>query len=95
MNTKPDSSSITEAAALSLDQMLAEPGGAIPKHQDCAKAVMRHGLFQRFCDRVQSWFEIPYGFQDELGFHYGRPAGWDRDHAAGRMAAAPPQSGSA
>lgn len=22
--------------------------------------------------RIRSWFEIPYGYQDENGFHYGR-----------------------
>jgi hypothetical protein len=23
--------------------------------------------------RMRTWFEIPYGYQDETGFHYGQP----------------------
>jgi hypothetical protein len=28
-------------------------------------------LGQRFLALVRSWFEIPYGYEDENGFHYG------------------------
>lgn len=78
---------------LPLDQMRAESDGATPKHRDCAKAVMQHGLFQRFCDRVQSWFEVPYGFEDETGFHYGRRDDWDRDHVAISLTVLPSKAG--
>jgi hypothetical protein len=26
----------------------------------------------RIAARMHAWFEIPYGYQDERGFHYGR-----------------------
>ena len=29
------------------------------------------GFWQRFLTRVRSWFEIPFGYEDEDGFHYG------------------------
>lgn len=28
-------------------------------------------FWQRFTARLRSWFEVPYGYQDENGFHYG------------------------
>ena len=27
--------------------------------------------WRRFISRVRSWFEIPFGYEDENGFHYG------------------------
>lgn len=32
----------------------------------------RAGFWQRLASRVSSWFEIPYGYEDESGFHYGQ-----------------------
>lgn len=29
------------------------------------------GFWQRFKTRIRSWFEVPFGYQDENGFHYG------------------------
>jgi hypothetical protein len=29
------------------------------------------GLWRRVVARVRSWIEIPYGYEDESGFHYG------------------------
>jgi hypothetical protein len=29
------------------------------------------GFWQRLLAQVRSWFEIPYGYEDENGFHYG------------------------
>jgi hypothetical protein len=29
------------------------------------------GFWSRYLNRVRSWFQIPYGYQDETGFHYG------------------------
>jgi hypothetical protein len=28
-------------------------------------------FWQRLATRVRSWFEIPFGYEDEDGFHYG------------------------
>jgi hypothetical protein len=30
-------------------------------------------LWSRLVARVRSWFTIPYGYEDESGFHYGPP----------------------
>jgi len=29
------------------------------------------GLWHQFSARVRSWFEVPYGYEDENGFHFG------------------------
>ena len=29
------------------------------------------GIFSRTWATVRSWFEVPYGYEDEDGFHYG------------------------
>jgi len=29
------------------------------------------GLWSRVIARLRSWFEIPFGYEDEKGFHYG------------------------
>ena len=29
------------------------------------------GLWPRLLARLRSWFEIPFGYEDEKGFHYG------------------------
>jgi hypothetical protein len=29
------------------------------------------GFWSRALNRVRSWFQIPEGYQDETGFHYG------------------------
>jgi hypothetical protein len=29
------------------------------------------GFWGRLAARVRSWFEIPFGYEDETGFHYG------------------------
>jgi hypothetical protein len=29
------------------------------------------GFWGRLAARVRSWFEVPYGYEDETGFHYG------------------------
>lgn len=36
------------------------------------------GVWLRFVGWVRSWFEIPYGYEDEKGFHYGKqtPPEW-------------------
>jgi hypothetical protein len=33
--------------------------------------VSRTSLWHRLTARMRSWFEIPYGYEDEKGFHYG------------------------
>jgi len=30
------------------------------------------GLLARVLQRIRSWFEVPFGYQDGAGFHYGR-----------------------
>jgi hypothetical protein len=32
-----------------------------------------HGVWGWLSQRVRSWFEPPFGYQDETGFHYGNP----------------------
>ena len=45
-------------------------------------AVKPVGFWGRLVTRLRSWFEIPYGYEDEKGFHYGvEPA----SRAAARM----------
>jgi hypothetical protein len=29
------------------------------------------GLWSRVITRLRSWFEVPFGYEDEKGFHYG------------------------
>lgn len=31
------------------------------------------GIWRRWAHRLRTWFEIPYGYEDESGFHYGQP----------------------
>jgi len=38
---------------------------------DTVPATANPGLWTRLVARVRSWFEIPYGYEDENGFHYG------------------------
>lgn len=45
-------------------------------------AAARTGFWARFTARIRSWFEVPLGYEDDTGFHYGaqsaptpRPAG--------------------
>lgn len=35
-------------------------------------ATAATGFWGRLAARVRSWFEVPYGYEDETGFHYGR-----------------------
>ena len=55
---------------------------AEPNRQDTAEPVVasRSDFIHRLTDQIQDWLEIPYGYQDEAGFHYGFPE-WDRDRA--------------
>jgi len=56
-----------------LDRNPTKEFGYQPGHQSPASAVPACGSFwQQLFDRVHSWFEIPYGYEDENGFHYGR-----------------------
>lgn len=32
------------------------------------------GVARRLWTRVRGWFEIPYGYEDDTGFHYGKPS---------------------
>jgi hypothetical protein len=34
-------------------------------------AAVTAGFWGRLVARVRSWFEVPYGYEDETGFHYG------------------------
>ncbi len=34
-------------------------------------AVSPPSFWERLAARVRSWFEIPYGYEDANGFHYG------------------------
>lgn len=36
-----------------------------------AESATKPSLWHRLVNRLRSWFEIPYGYQDENGFHYG------------------------
>lgn len=36
-----------------------------------ASSIGPNGFWSRVVARVRSWFEIPYGYEDEKGFHYG------------------------
>jgi len=38
---------------------------------ETARESLPVGFWQRFAARMRSWFEIPYGYEDETGFHYG------------------------
>ncbi len=29
------------------------------------------GILSRFVSKIRSWFDVPYGYEDETGFHYG------------------------
>lgn len=40
-------------------------------HRPAPATPPQSGIWQRFTVRVRSWFEIPYGYEDEYGFHYG------------------------
>lgn len=31
------------------------------------------GICHRVWARFRGWFEIPYGYEDDTGFHYGKP----------------------
>lgn len=67
--------------------MSPQPGQIIAPHLQLETAdeatLVAANFWQRFVARVRSWFEVPYGYQDENGFHYGRqpaPQGFiDRD----------------
>ena len=48
------------------------PGSKSPAGQDDSATATRPGYWRRLVTRVRSWFEIPYGYQDEKGFHYGK-----------------------
>jgi hypothetical protein len=34
-------------------------------------AAARTGFWARFTARIRSWFEVPLGYEDDTGFHYG------------------------
>lgn len=36
-----------------------------------ARESLPTGFWQRLVARMRLWFEIPYGYEDENGFHYG------------------------
>lgn len=38
---------------------------------ELSHAPRPNGLWLRFLARLRSWFEIPFGYEDEKGFHYG------------------------
>jgi len=48
-----------------------------PGEPGCA-SLQPVGLWLRWVARVRSWFEIPYGYEDERGFHYGKPPALNR-----------------
>ena len=35
----------------------------------------RAGFWARFTARLRSWFEVPLGYEDDTGFHYGAQSG--------------------
>jgi hypothetical protein len=55
---------------------------------DCAANVPRSGFLRRLSDHVQAWFDLPFGYEDESGFHYAQSSHWDRDVATERIVTA-------
>ena len=55
--------------------MSPQPGQIIAPHLQLEAAgdatPVAVNFWQRFVARIRSWFEVPYGYQDENGFHYG------------------------
>jgi hypothetical protein len=91
MNAKPEHRRVTMGVpALPAEPRLAGADEKLLANQDCAAMVLGLGWWQRFSIRVQAWFEIPFGYQNESGFHYDRPPKWDRDHQAGAVASVVP-----
>jgi hypothetical protein len=55
--------STTDASSDARAKSLTAVASSASKHSD--------SIFSRAWSTMRSWFEVPYGYEDETGFHYG------------------------
>lgn len=53
------------------EQSSASAAGSIQAADSPGPIAAPIGLWARLTARVRAWFEVPYGYEDESGFHYG------------------------
>jgi hypothetical protein len=87
--TRPQSAIVdSTGTVLPLNQLRDVAKAVALQNRDCADAVLRPGFLRRLSHHVQAWFDLPFGYEDESGFHYAQRSHWDRDVATERIVTA-------
>ena len=55
-------------------QPSARAEGSTQATDSSAPVLAPTGIWSRFTARIRTWFEVPFGYEDESGFHYGSQA---------------------